>query len=610
MKKRIYFGIKYFIFWVLLFALYRIIFLLYQFNFLKTISFSDFVSIIIRGAWIDASLAGYILMLTFVVFSILFLVKSKIINVVLNSLTILFLTLINTIAIGDLELYRNWGFRIDATPLLYLKTPKEAMASLKTYMLFLFLLLIVATIYLSYRAYKKWVANELNDIAPLKLWHIPITLFIAATMIIPIRGGFGIAPMNPGKVYFSQNNFCNHAALNPVWNMMYSISKSGAMNKVYPIKIDKGVAEKRFDEMIKTDSTIQVLNTTKPNILLILLEGFGGKIVEPLGGLPNVTPNLNRFCNEGILFKRTVASGDRSDKGIIAVLAGFPAQPTQSVIKYPTKSRNLATIGGVLHDNGYTNTFYYGGDPDFANIRSFLFHAKFQRLVTQDDFPKSYRNSKWGVHDEHVFNYLLNDLDTAKGPFFKMFFTLSSHEPFEIPAERKFKGNNELEQYLSSAYYTDSCLGDFISKARAKEWYKNTLIILIADHGHRQPGNHPNHEPKKYGIPMVWLGGALAQKSMIVDKTCSQIDLAATLLSQLNLPHANFPLSKNVLSNKYTPFAYFAFNEGYGFINQTDTLVYDLVGQKYLYEKGSSLDQTKTDAWAFFNAYQEIFKGL
>jgi phosphoglycerol transferase MdoB-like AlkP superfamily enzyme len=359
-----------------------------------------------------------------------------------------------------------------------------------------------------------------------------------------------------------------------------------------------------------TDSVIHVLNTPKPNIIIILLESFGAKLVEPLGGLPEVTPNLNKLCGEGLLFKRTVASGDRSDKGIIAVLAGFPAQPTQSVIKYPTKSRKLATISGVLRDHGYNNTFYYGGDPDFANIRSFLFQAKFQRLVTQDDFPRSYRNSKWGVHDEHVFNYLLNDLDTAKGPFFKMFFTLSSHEPFEIPAERKFKGNNELEQYLSSVYYTDSCLGDFMRKARTKDWYKNTLIILIADHAHRQPGNHPNHEPLKYGIPMVWLGGALAQKPMVIDSTCSQIDLAATLLSQLNLPHPQFPLSKNILSNKFTPFALFAFNEGFGFINQTDTIVYDLVGQKYLHEKGANLEQTKTDAWAFFNAYQEVFNGL
>jgi len=610
MKKHLSFSLRYFVFWIILFATYRLAFIVYQFENLESLKFNELVNIFIRGAWMDTSLAGYILLLTFLLLALFFWVYPRTLSKIISALTAMLLLVINTVAISDMELYRNWGFRIDATPLLYLKTPKEAMASVKTPLLILFIALLAVITFLTHLACLKWVAKGFEQAKPLKWWHSPIMLFIAATMIIPIRGGFGIAPMNPGKVYFSQNNFCNHAALNPVWNMMYSISKSSTMNKTYKVEIEKDIAQQRFTELMHTDSVIHVLNNPKPNIIIILLESFGGKLVEPLGGLPEVTPNLNKLCGEGLLFKKTFASGDRSDKGIIAVLAGFPAQPTQSVIKYPTKSRKLATISGVLHDHGYNNTFYYGGDPDFANIRLFLFQAKFQRLVTQDDFPRSYRNSKWGVHDEHVFNYLLNDLDTAKGPFFKMFFTLSSHEPFEIPTERKFKGNNELKQYLSSVYYTDSCLGDFISKARTKDWYKNTLIILIADHGHRQPGNHPNHEPLKYGIPMVWLGGALTQKPMVIDNTCSQIDLAATLLAQLNLPHDQFTLSKNILASKVTPFAYFAFNEGFGYVNQTDTIVYDLVGQKYLHEKGVNLEQTKTDAWTFFKAYQEVFSNL
>lgn len=610
MRKYLAFSLKYFAFWVILFATYRLTFIVYQFENLKSLKFKEFINIFLRGAWMDTSLAGYILLLTFLLLAILFWAYPKTTNKIFNALTAILLLVINTIVISDMELYRNWGYRIDATPLLYLKTPKEAMASVKTPLLILFVVLLIGITYLTHLAYRKWIARELSQAYKARWWYSPTFIFLAATMIIPIRGGFGIAPMNPGKVYFSQNNFCNHAALNPVWNMMYSISKSSTMNKTYKIEVDKDVAQRRFAKLMHTDSVIHVLNTPKPNIIIILLESFGAKLVEPLGGLPDVTPNLNKLCSEGLLFKKTVASGDRSDKGIIGVLAGFPAQPTQSVIKYPTKSRKLATISGVLHDHGYNNTFYYGGDPDFANIRSFLFQAKFHRLVTQDDFPRNYRNSKWGVHDEHVFNYLLNDLDTAKVPFFKMFFTLSSHEPFEIPAERKFKGNNEIAQYLSSVYYTDSCLGDFISRARTKEWYKNTLIILIADHGHRQPGNHPNYEPLKYGIPMVWLGGALAQKPMVIDRTCSQIDLAATLLSQLNLPHTQFPLSKNILSYEFTPFALFAFNEGFGFLNQTDTIVYDLVGRNYIRQAGQQLTETQMDAWSFFNAYQEVFNGL
>jgi len=610
MRKHLAFSLRYFVFWVILFSTYRLAFIIYQFENLESVKFNEIINIFIRGAWMDSSLAGYILLLTFLLTAILFWLSPKGINKIFSALTAILLSVANTVVLSDMELYRNWGYRIDATPLLYLKTPKEAMASVKTPLLILFVVLLFGITYFIHLAYRKWVARELSQANKLKWWHSPILLFLAATMIIPIRGGFGIAPMNPGKVYFSQNNFCNHAALNPVWNMMYSVSKSGSMSKKYNVEIDKDFAHQRFGELMHTDSTVYVLNTNHPNILIILLESFGAKLVGPLGGLTNVTPNLNHLASEGILFTRTTASGDRSDKGIIAVLAGFPAQPTQSVIKYPTKSNKLPTISEVLYNRGYSTAFYYGGDPDFANIRSFLYHAKFQRLITQDDFPKSYRNSKWGVHDEHVFNYLLNDIDSAKTPFFKMFFTLSSHEPFEIPAKPKFKGKTEVEQFLSSAYYADSCLGDFITKAKQREWFKNTLIVLIADHGHRHPANHPNWEPLKFGIPMVWLGGAVERKPLVITTTCSQTDLAATLLAQLNLPHNQFALSKNILANKVTPFAYFAFNEGFGYVNQTDTLVYDLVGKKYIKQSGINITETKVDAWAFFDAYQEVFSNL
>ncbi|HOK60635.1 LTA synthase family protein [Tenuifilum sp.] len=610
MRKHLSFSLRYFVFWVILFSTYRIAFLIYQFENLKSVKFNEFINIFIRGAWMDSSLAGYILLLTFLLLAIFFWVSPKSITRMYNALTILLLLVVNTVVISDMELYRNWGYRIDATPLLYLKTPKEAMASVKTPLLILFVVLLIGITYLTHLAYRKWVARELSQANKARWWYSPIYIFLAATMIIPIRGGFGIAPINPGKVYFSQNNFCNHAALNPVWNMMYSVSKSSSMSKTYNVEIDKATAHQRFGELMHTDSTLYVLNTNQPNIIIILLESFGAKLVGPLGGLPNVTPNLNRLASEGILFTRTTASGDRSDKGIIAVLSGFPAQPTQSVIKYPTKSNKLPTISEVLYNQGYSTAFYYGGDPDFANIRSFLYHAKFQRLITQDDFPKSYRNSKWGVHDEHVFNYLLTDIDSAKAPFFKMFFTLSSHEPFEIPAKPKFNGKTEVEQFLSSAYYADSCLGDFIAKAQQREWFKNTLIVLIADHGHRHPANHPNWEPLKFGIPMVWLGGVVERKPLVVTTTCSQTDLATTLLAQLKLPHDQFTLSKNILASKVTPFAYFAFNEGFGYVNQTDTIVYDLVGKKYIKQTGKNISETRNDAWAFFNAYQEVFQGL
>ncbi|HPV57463.1 MAG TPA: LTA synthase family protein, partial [Tenuifilaceae bacterium] len=218
MKNRLLFILKYSIFWMLTFALFRLAFMVYQLKQTLQITFNDFVNIIVRGAWMDLSLTGYITLLTSIFIGILLLANKKWLKGYLAFQTILLLTIISLISISDIELYRNWGFRIDATPLLYLKTPKEAMASMETFMIIIFVIVTILTIIGLYWAYRKWIASTLNRVENGKWWYAPIFIVIAGTMILPIRGGLGIAPMNPGKVYFSSNTYCNHAALNAPWN--------------------------------------------------------------------------------------------------------------------------------------------------------------------------------------------------------------------------------------------------------------------------------------------------------------------------------------------------------------------------------------------------------
>ena len=231
-------------------------------------------------------------------------------------------------------------------------------------------------------------------------------------------------------------------------------------------------------------------------------------------------------------------------------------------------------------------------------------------MITQDDFPKSYRNSKWGVHDEFVFKRLLADCDSAKSPFFKMYFTLTSHEPFEIPAKPKFKGNDEQTKFINSIHYTDSCIGAFFNEARTKEWYKNTLFVLIADHGHRYPGKDSYFVLNKFRIPMLWLGGALNCDSLIISKTGSQVDLATTLLSQLGVSTSKFKFSKNLLSDGCKPFAYYVFNDGMGFVTDSSAVVYDHISRKFILKDGAEIDKISDQVFSFLSYYQDYFLGL
>jgi len=286
----------------------------------------------------DLSMTGYILGVSGLFLSFFFFAGAKTHRLFFKIFTIILLIIFSGILVSDLELYRNWGFRIDGTPLLYLKTPDDAMASVKVWVVLLLLLFTIIIVLFSYWIYNKQVISKSN-ISKGKWWMAPILLFITATMIIPIRGGFGIAPMNPGKVYFSQNIFANHAALNGIWNLIYGLTKSGDMYREYPNRVSEETAEK-WEKVLfeKTSEPNKVIKVTNPNIVIILLESFTSKLIEPLGGLQGITPNFSKLTKEGLLFTNIYAAGDRSDKGIVSVISGFPAQSTQSIIKFPLKS--------------------------------------------------------------------------------------------------------------------------------------------------------------------------------------------------------------------------------------------------------------------------------
>lgn len=579
--------------------------MLYHFEQSAPLAFREWIGIFANGIRMDLSFTGYILLLSGVFIALLFF-TSKGTYLFFKYFTLILLVIFTLILAGDMELYRNWGYRIDATPLFYLKTPGEAFASIKIWLILVLLILSFLIILVSIKLYLKLVLK--TPLLKGKWWMVPIFLFLSATMIIPIRGGFGVAPMNPGKVYFSHNVFSNHAALNGLWNMIYGMTMLESMSKRYPDYLSAEEADSFYNSLdIRNDKAPHILKTSRPNIIILMLESFTSKIIESLGGLEGVAPNLNKLTKQGLLFTNIYASGDRSDKGLVSILSGFPAQSTQSIILYPPKSVKLPTISEMLDSAGYNTFFYYGGDPDFANIRSYLYSAKFRNFTTLADFPNSQNFGKWGVPDQFVFQRLLTDLEEAKSPFFTLLFTLSSHEPFEFPEESAFQGSDEESRFLSSVQYTDRWLGWFFNEAEKKSWYDSTLFIVIADHGHRLPGGNKNYESKKYAIPLLFVGGALDTLG-VVSQVGSQIDLARTLLYQLDIDANKFTFSRNLLSQSRKQFAYYTFNDGFGFVTDSCLFIWDHTGQAAIHDNCS--EANKKNAFSYFRYYYDYFLKL
>jgi phosphoglycerol transferase MdoB-like AlkP superfamily enzyme len=589
MKERLKFFGALALYWFCFFTLGRIIFLVYLNAQTSQLLWDEIITPLFLGLRMDAAMVGYWLLLPGLIFISSAFISQRLVYLLIGTVTTTLLLISTLLIVADVELYKHWGFRINSTPLMYLES--EAMSSVNPKILLVLVSLFIALLTSFLFIYWRKLAPQLLTFKTLPAKWAPVWLLITGSLIIPIRSSFSVAPLNTGFVYFHKTKaFPNHAGINPVWNFFKSLSGDDNIrysNNFYkPADLDQ-----QFDSLIQDQSETQkLLSVGKPNIVLIILESFTSKIIEPLGGLPNITPELNSLIKEGILFENFYASGDRTDKGLVSILSGFPAQPRTSIIKYPAKTQHLPYLPKTLEAKGYHTSFVYGGDIGFANMESYLTQAGFSHITEVDDFENQFDDSKWGVADQYVFDRLLNECDSASSPFFKVMLSLSSHEPFEVPMKTVIEGTDEGSLFLNACYYTDKSLGEFIRQAKKQDWWKNTLVIITADHGHRFPNPNELKEKERFKIPMLWLGGAVQKSDTTIRSFGNQTDLANTLLTQLNTNASEFSFSRNILSQNANSFAMYIFNNGYGYVSATNENIYDFDLQNYLKQEGNETE--------------------
>ena len=592
MKKRIAYISLYYFTVLLIFILQKPLFMLYNGSIEKGFGFADYMQVMVHGASHDAATAGYLTAFPFLLVLISIWFRKFPLKKILYGYYILAAALISIIFVVDMALYTFWGFKLDASVFLYIDSPKEALASVSVGFILLRVLAILLLI-----ALNSWVLLKITpSVLTATRKRIAGTagmLLLGGVLFIIIRGGVTESTSNIGQVYFSNEPFLNHSAVNPDFSLLSSMGKSQDFASEFNF-FDEEKRAALFDGLYPTtdgDSIIQVLNTKRPNILIILMEGFGGAFVEPLGGLPDVTPHFNRLSKEGVFFTNCYANSFRTDRGTVCTFSGYLGLPTASVMKIPAKSRTLPAIAEGLSKAGYKTDFLYGGDINFTNMKSYLLSTGYQRLTANTDFSLAEQTSNaWGVNDDITFEYLYNQLRNRKeeGPWHTAFLTLSSHEPFEVPYHR-------LEDKIPNAFaYTDECLGKFIDRLKQTPAWKDLLVICLPDHGFYYPREGSNAMPRFYHIPLLWLGGAVKQP-MQVDKIMNQTDLAATLLGQLGLEHTAFTFSRNVLGSDYKyPFAFYSFNNGFSFRDSTGVTVFDNNSGSILFDEPEA-DESRLD---------------
>lgn len=591
---------------VLFFVLMAIIFIFAYAHLYENYSFQDRLRAILYGLPQHLSVAASVMLPAFAVGIFYVWIKGNwhrhfmIWYITLVSIPVIFLLSL------DMVLYGFWGFRLDTTPLVYiLDDPMAALAESPIWAPFASTALIAILCWLLYKAmssvYPARRHGAYNQMSRGNAQHREAWCNVALTAVCAILawGGIGKYSYGMGCAYHTDQMVLNHAATNPVYSFFHSLRQQQTpLSEQYRF-MSKAEASAAYQELesgafnapagnillpadtlvsIAADSSLfthpsSLLKTSRPNILLILFESFSGSACNYLYPSADslIMPNVCRAMEEGIAFTHFYANSFRTERGLVSVLSAYPGQPTYTLMTDTARTATLPYLTRALQSQaGYTPQFVHGGDATFCGLTQFLHHGGVEDIIGKEYFPAEKHNCQWGVHDEQMFDYLYREV-TEHQNFFKVFLTLSSHEPFEVPYYRYTN-----DPYLNSVAYTDHCFGQFIDKLKADSAVWNDLLIIgMPDHCYAQyPAGIQQHDPLRYHIPMFWTGGAVRghQEVSVIGQ---QTDLAATLLSQLGLDASAFTFSHNMLDPEAPHYAFYAWPDGFGLLSPTCSYVQD-----------------------------------
>lgn len=572
--------------------------------------FTELPAVIWHGLPLDLSMAGYLSVIPgFLSIAVVWL-KRDLVKPIMNIYFIIASLFITCSFLLNASLYPYWKYPLDSTPLFYFFTsPADAIASVSIWQVILsIVILIVLTIGVWFtlrmrgekrQQYSRYAygyggsgsgkRNRFDDFDRHRGRTSIILLLLTGLLFLPIRGGITVSTMNTGQAYYSQNAYLNHSAVNPLFSLLESITHQEDFASQYRFMKDKE-ADKIFATMTSTsdENTYPLLNEATfkkgtPDILIVIMESFASDIMPSMGSYKDVAVCLDSIAQQSILFTRFYANSFRTDRGMVSILSGYPAQPTTSIMRYPRKTSQLPSIARNLAKyKNYKTTYYYGGDADFCNMRSYLVSQGYQHIISDANFPIEDKLSKWGVPDHILAAKMMEDIkaqQNEKRPMLRILQTSSSHEPFEVPYHRL------KDKRLNAFAYTDSVMGAIVREYRKLPRWKNTLIVFVPDHVGGYKENLNDHDRSRYQIPLILAGGAIS-RPMKVGIIGSQHDIAATLLGQLGVEHREFTFSKNMMSDATPKFAFFAVNDAFGIVSEENSLIYDNRAKRIVYDKG------------------------
>ena len=465
----------------------------------------------------------------------------------------------------DVVYFVEFFQRLSAAAFVWLKNPGETfllmLSDLRSVVLFIVFIGLIA---LGYHLLKPFYNTRPRNIF-VPFWKRLITsLLVFFLVLLGIRGRWTLHsyPLSIRTASFFDKPFLNQLGLNPVFTLLKSsLDASDARNKplnLMPYREAFATVRKHLNLPPSSDRTISRNITPNPdttaskpkNVILILMESMSAQYMARHGNTAGLTPFLDSLSKESIYFKNTFTTGIHTFNGVFGTLYGLPSSyDKQPLDAYPVfKSAGLTN---TLHELGYTTSYFTTHSQEHGNIGSFLKLNGIRHIIGAKDYPKEALKTLYGVPDDYMFRFSLPLLDqfhhTSK-PFLAVFMTISNHKPYYIPD--RFALRKDLNMDRRVVAYADWSLKTFFQSIRSKPWFKNTLLVFIADHGRTLPPVHYDIPLSCLHTPLLFYSPERLPKTF--GKISSQMDVFPTIMGMLNLPYENHTMGIDLMRENRT----------------------------------------------------------
>ena len=328
--------------------------------------------------------------------------------------------------------------------------------------------------------------------------------------------------------------------------------------------------------------------TPRPwDVVIVLEESFGSEFVGVLGHEDRrLTPGFDRWSREGVLLTNLVPTGNRTVRGLEGTLASFVPLPGDAIVKRD-EIHGITTIASVLKARGYSTGFFYGGVGFFDHMKPFLTANGYDEFVEQSSYPDESFATAWGVADEYIFDAMLQRqvLAASRGErLFATLLTVSNHRPYDVPAERV--DCSEGRSRRCAVRYADWALARYLDQASVAGLLEHTLVLVLGDHGARVYGS-AQLPAASYRVPGLLLVPDVAWRGRRIERLCSQVDLAPSLLALLGVPEDPRFLGRDVTAPLPVTGgrAFVQHNRDVGLLTDTDLVVLSLQSKIEYYRR-------------------------